>query len=133
MLNKSNNHKRELKKFALVMTIALGLLAALFFWKGRAAAPYFAGLALFFAVAGLLTPLMLSPIHKAWMKFAEIMLWIMNRVILTLTFFIIITPIGFTMRILGKDVLNKNIDPSMPTYWKPIEADGPCSRYDKPY
>ena len=67
------------------------------------------------------------------MKFAEIMGAIMTRVILTITFFLIVTPIGFIMRLAGKDSLGlrKNADAS--TFWIPVEPDGPGTRPDKPF
>ncbi|NIA30317.1 MAG: hypothetical protein GWP06_10445 [Actinobacteria bacterium] len=132
MMHVSEN-KKDLRKFGIVMTVAFGILSTLLYFKGRPAAPFLAGIALFFLVFGLLLPFVLAPIHKVWMKFAEILSWIMNRVVLTLAFFIIITPIGLVMRLLGKDLLNKKFDPNLPTYWQSVELDGPYTRPDKPF
>ncbi len=129
----SVERKKELFKFGIVMSIPFTIFAALFFWKERPAAPYFAGVALFFLGFGLYYPAILSPIHKVWMKFAQVISWIMNRVILTVAYFVIVTPIGLIMRMLGKDLLNRKFDSSISTYWRPVDAEGPCSRPEKPF
>ena len=36
-------------------------------------------------------------------------------------FFIVITPIGLIMRLIGKDLLNKKIDKSLTSYWNKRE------------
>lgn len=133
LLMEVSEKKNDLRKFGIVMAVPLGIFSVLFFLKGRPAAPFFVGTALFFLVAGLFLPMVLAPIHKVWMKFAEILSRIMNRVVLTLVFFIIITPIGLIMRLLGKDLLNKKYDPNLSTYWQPIESDGPHTRPEKPF
>ena len=40
-----------------------------------------------------------------WMVFAAILGWIMTRVILSLVFYLIITPIGLLTKLLGEDFL----------------------------
>jgi hypothetical protein len=67
------------------------------------------------------------------MKFAEIMGAIMTRVILTLSFYVVITPFGLLLRLMGKDLLDIRMDRPRDTYWIPIEPDGPAFRSDKPY
>ena len=57
-------------------------------------------------LAGLIIPVLLKPIQKVWMTLAILMGWLMTRVILTVTFYVIFTPIGLISRIFGKDFLN---------------------------
>lgn len=124
---------KELRKFGLVMTVPFAIIGGLMMWRGKALAPYFLALGGFFLVSGLLIPTILRPIEKAWMKFAEVLSVIMTRVILTLTFFLVITPLGLLMRMMGKDLLKMKRDPQAASYWVPVASDGPCSRPDKPY
>ena len=50
------------------------------------------------------------------MTFAAILGWVMTRVILSLVFYLIITPIGLLTRLLGEDFLAlKKIDSN--SYW----------------
>jgi hypothetical protein len=124
---------RELRNFALVMTTGLGIIGGLLLWKERAAAPYLLGLAAAFLVTGLLFPRVLRPIEWAWMKLAHFLGIIMTFVILTLTFYLMITPMGLIMRLLGKRPLAIGFDRDRSSFWEPVDADGPWGRPDKPY
>ena len=67
------------------------------------------------------------------MAFARVLGVVMTTVILTLTYFLAITPMGLLVRALGKDLLGMRGDPTVESYWVPVEPDGPASRPDKPY
>lgn len=133
MQESTKKTKQELRKFGLVMTVPLSLIGAYLWWKGRGAYPYVLGAAAFFLLTGLLVPQVLRPIEKIWMKFAEIMGAIMTRVILTLAFILMVTPLGLLLRLMGKDLLGLRLEPERDSYWIPAEPDGPASRPYKPY
>jgi hypothetical protein len=133
MTHPSKKTNNELRRFGLVMTVPLSLIGIYLWWKGRGTYPYVLGAAGFFLAAGFLTPGVLRPVEKVWMKFAEIMGAIMTRVILTLAFYVVITPFGLLLRLMGKDLLDIRMDRPRDTYWIPIEPDGPAFRSDKPY
>jgi hypothetical protein len=67
------------------------------------------------------------------MKIARALGVVMTTIILTLTFFLVMTPMGLLLRLMGKDLLGMRGDPAIASYWTPVEEDGPCSRPDKPY
>ena len=123
----------ELRKFGLIMAVPLSLIGGLMLWRGRAAGPYMLALAAFFLITGLVVPGALEPVERIWMEFARRLSVVMTYVILTLTFYLVITPVGLLLRLLGKDLLGRQFDPKMHSYWTPVEPDGPCSRADKPY
>jgi hypothetical protein len=124
---------RELRRFGFVMTIPLLVIGILLVWRGRASAPYFIGLAVLFLLAALVFPSGLRPVERAWMALARVLSIVMTYVILTLTFYLIITPVGLILRVFGKDLLQKKFESVKTSYWIPVEPDGPCSRHDKPY
>ena len=124
---------KELRKFGLVMAVPLAIIGGILMWKAKFIAPYLLGLSGLFLICGLRFPKLLSPIEKVWMTFAEILSIIMTRVILTLTFYLVITPVGLLLRLLGKDLLKFKFEPELKTYWVPVEPDGPRGRPDKPY
>jgi hypothetical protein len=124
---------RHLRKFGLMMGGAFLVIAIILIWRDHWTGPYFAVLAGFFLLSGLLLPRILSPLERAWMDFAFALGVVMTYAILTLTFFIIITPVGFFIRLIGKDLLERKFDSTKQSYWVAVEPDGPCSRPDKPY
>ncbi len=49
---------------------------------------------------------------------AIILGWFMSRVILFILYYVIITPIGFFLKLIGKDFLNRKIDKASQSYWE---------------
>ena len=126
--------KKDLRNFGLVMCVALALLGGLFLWRGRPLYPYFFFLSGFFLVTGLGLPVILKPLHKAWMTLAILLGWVVSRLILSILFFVILTPLRLISLIFGKRFLELRIDKGSPSYWnirddkKPDPAD-----YEKQY
>ncbi len=125
--------KRELRKFGLVMTVALAAISVLLVLRGRPAWVYTAGASGLFLLSGMVIPRLLSPVERAWMKFAHVLGFIMTNVLLTIVFFTGVTLTGLVMRLLGKRPLNLDIREDDDTYWMDVDPEGPCGRPDKPY
>jgi hypothetical protein len=125
--------QRELRKFGLVMAAALAVVAALLLWRHRPAWPYLAGAAVVLGVLGLAAPGLLRPFEKAWMTFAGWLSVVMTYVVLTLAYVLVVTPLGLLRRLGGRDPLRLKLDRKAPSYWVPVETDGPGSRPDRPY
>ncbi len=115
------------------MLAAFGVLGGVLLWRERAAAPYLLAVAALFGLAGLFVPAALRPVEKAWMKLALVLSAVMTRVILTVAFVLAITPVGLVLRLMGKDLLALRRDSTLPSYWTPVEPDGPATRPEKPY
>ena len=124
---------RELRKFGITMGIAFGLIGALLLWRERAAWPYLLGLSVFFFLFGLVFPRALVPIEWAWMKLAHYLSIVMTYLLVTLTFFIVITPMGLLLRLLGKDLLALKFEKERRSYWEKVDPEGPAGRPEKPY
>jgi multisubunit Na+/H+ antiporter MnhG subunit len=60
-------------------------------------------------------------LFKGWMKFAHALGWVNTRILLVLFFFLIITPVSLFMRMIGKDLLSRRIEPELETYWNDRE------------
>ena len=82
-------------------------------------------ISLVFLVLGILNSNLLSPPNKLWFKFGILLGKIISPVIMGIIFFLVVTPIGLAMRLLGKDVLNLKYD-DYQSYW--IEKTGPKSK-----
>ena len=70
-----------------------------------------------FLILGLMNSKVLTPLNKLWFKFGIILGAIVAPVIMSIIFFLVITPIGLIMKIMGKDLLNKKYDRIKKTYW----------------
>jgi len=78
-----------------------------------------------FLVLGLLNSKLLSPLNKLWFKFGLFLGKVFSPIIMGIIFFLVVTPIGFIMRIVGKDLLNLKFNKDK-SYW--IEKTGPKSK-----
>ena len=116
------SEKRDLKKFGITMGVVLGLLGGLFLGRGSNYYFYFLLLAAVFLSLGLTVPVFLKPIHKIWMTLSVLLGWLMTRVILTVLFYLVITPIGLLLRLFGKDFLNLKLDRNRDSYWIPTKT-----------
>ena len=124
MLDKGATHDhaspKELRQFAGIMFVCLALLGGLFLWRGKSYFWCFFVLSAVFAGLGLALPAALGPVRKAWMKLSAVIGWFMSRLILTVLFYLVLTPIGLVLRLLGKDILKVRFAHSSPgTYWVP--------------
>ncbi len=118
-INEIASSKADLRKFGLTMAGAFGLFGGIAAWREHGFYVYLLGVAVFFLVVGLILPVALRPIQKLWMTLALLMGWVMSRVILTIVFFIAVTPIGLFLRLSGKDLLDKKSGVKKETYWIP--------------
>ena len=113
------SRKTELRKFGVTLGIFFALIAGLFLWRNKPHYIYLFGLSAFFLFFGLFLPIVLKPIQKIWMAFALIIGSIMTRVILSVLFYLVITPIGLLSRLSGKNFLDIKLDKSQNSYWIP--------------
>ena len=81
-------------------------------------------ISLIFLILGIINSSLLSPLNKLWFKFGIFLGKIISPVIMGIIFFLVVTPIGIIMRLIGKDVLNLKYNNSK-SYW--IEKTGPKS------
>jgi hypothetical protein len=114
---------QQYRKFALLMAFVLSLFVGLALpWALDTRVqewPFFVSLLLLIWAA--VSPGSLWVIYVPWMRLAVILGYINTRIILTLVFYLLFTPISLFMKLAGKDPLNRNMRISPPeTYWKAV-------------
>jgi len=124
---------KRLKEFGVLMAAVLTGISAVLLFKGKPSSVYFIGIATLFLIPAYLRPMLLKPVEKVWLAFGEKMSMVMTTVLLVLTYFLVMTPIGLFLRLTGKDLLDQKLEPEAKSYWKKIEADGPSTRPYLPY
>jgi hypothetical protein len=73
----------------------------------------------------LLWPRLLHPANRAWTGFGVLLGRIVNPIVMAILFFLVFTPAGVMMRMLGKDPLRLKQDRQRGTYWIPRDPPGP--------
>jgi hypothetical protein len=88
-----------------VGTVLLGI-AAFLIWRGRITlAEIFGAIGAVLLVLGLTRPMWLKWPSAVWWKFAMVLGYINARVILTVAFTLVLTPMGLLWRVIGRDPL----------------------------
>ncbi len=65
----------------------------------------FLGLGVILLLINMIKPTLFKPVAKVWLGFSHLMGTVMSKIILTILFFGMVTPIGLLRRCLGKDSL----------------------------
>ena len=111
------SEKSDLRKFGIMVGTILLLIAGFFFWKEKESFQLFLSIGFVLFVAGIAIPFILKPIYWVWMVFATILGWFMTRLILSLLFYVVFTPIGLIGRLVGKQFLDLKKNHSRQSYW----------------
>ncbi len=114
---------RDLRKFSLTVGAAFVVLWAVFayavpylFGKGKDL-PILWQIGVALAVVGTLLPAVVKPIYYAWMTMALALGFVMTRVLLTIFFFLVMTPVALVFKLIGKDPLHRKLDREAESYW----------------
>ena len=135
MARKKRSETQDARRFAVILAVLLATLAVFSFWQQH---PVRAGLAASVAAAALLCAFAFFPLwlrlFRLWMKLAELLSQVMTRVLLSVFFYLFLTPIALLMRVLGKAPLDLAWKDGKQTYWidKP-ENDYTVERYSKQF
>jgi hypothetical protein len=112
------NDRKEWRKFGFGLAILTAAVAVIQAFKGHTAVlPYTAAIGLAFAAAGQLVPVLLKPLYVGMAYVGEGLGWFSTRVILTVLFFVLVTPIGTVLRLFGKKFMPDKADAKAPSYW----------------
>ena len=124
---KSQSSNRSFGLLFFIVFIAVGLWPLI---KGEAVNIYLILISLFFLIFGLINSKILSPFNKAWIKFGEILGSIIAPIIMSMIFFLIVTPIGLILKMFHKDLLNLKFNQNK-TYW--MKKDKTIQSMDKQF
>ncbi|MBS0183829.1 MAG: hypothetical protein JSS39_15675 [Nitrospira sp.] len=65
---------------------------------------------------GAIAPQSLKQVYSGWMKLGHILGSINTRIILGIIYYLLITPMGLVMRLMGKDPMHRTMAQGMDTY-----------------
>ncbi len=65
---------------------------------------------------GSVAPQSLRQVHRGWMKIGHVLGSINTRIILGIIYYLLITPMGLVMRLLGKDPMHRALERNADTY-----------------
>jgi len=105
------------KSFGLLFFIIFLILGLWPLKNGENINFFFITVSVIFLLLSLINSKLLSPLNKLWIKFGEILGIIIAPLVMALIYFVILTPVSFIVRILGKDLLGLKFLKEKETYW----------------
>jgi Saxitoxin biosynthesis operon protein SxtJ len=133
-LKKLKTSARELRKFGLTVGGVFLFLGVLLLLRHRPSYLVFCGAGALLVAFGVIWPRALKYVYIAWMTLAFTLGFVMSNVILTLFFFLVVTPIGLLARLFGKDFLARKWDKQAPSYWIPYGREAkPANSYERQF
>ncbi len=109
---------KDIINFGLLIGGIIAFIGVVSIFYNSPAFMYLIPMGMVIMCIGFIAPVILKPIYILWMIIAVLLGFVSTRVILTILFYLIITPISIIFKILGKDPLNKKIDKSKSSYWE---------------
>lgn len=137
----STSSKTQLRSFGLMMSGMIFLVFGFIFPVIRHGFSEYPstiprlvlGFCAFFFLFGLFFPVALQPIYRLWMKLGGVLGWINTRILLSLVYFLLVTPLALVFKALGKDPMNRKLNKKTQSYRKDLKSE--TTRYDmeRPY
>ena len=117
MTSKSKINISSNRSFGLVFFVVFLIVALWPLKSGEEFRLWSLVLSIIFFILGVLNSKLLTPLNRLWIKFGFLLGAIVSPIILGMVYFIVITPTGLFMRLVGKDLLKKNKEKYTSTYW----------------
>ncbi|MDH3402827.1 MAG: hypothetical protein OEP45_04355 [Acidobacteriota bacterium] len=122
-----------LRRFGFAFGGGLTVLGSLLWWRGKVPAPWVLGVAGLVLVLAALLPRALAPLEWLMAKVFSTVTQVLTYALLTILFLVVLTPLGLIRRLLGKESLGLEPDPTRQSYWIDVDPEGPASRPRKPF
>lgn len=125
----------ELRWFGFAVAISLAIIGRLLTralgWPVLQEVMLVAGIVL--CLVYYLAPRTRMPVCKAWRRVQMPIAFVVWHAVLAILYYLIVTPMALAMRLLGRDPLNRRIEPSRPSYWEIHVAPQEAERYFRMY
>jgi hypothetical protein len=123
-----NPSRKELLWFGTLIPIFFGIVGGLLYWRlekpdaGRWIWMAAAAVTLLYFVIPPLRRL----IYLGWMYAAFPIGFVISYLVMILIFYVVVTPIGLAMRLMGRDSMCRGFEPAADSYW--VEREGKSSQ-----
>ena len=113
---------KQARKTALIVAAVLALISVWNIYRGRfTVVAVFGGIAVLLTLIGLFVPVAARGFHRLWMGIAGVLGYVNSRILLTILYYLLLTPYGLISRLFGRDPLDRR-GASRETYWVKRES-----------
>lgn len=109
---------KELRQFGLLFGLMLtGVFVLLVPWLRATAAPAWPWFPTsLFWLAAVFMPKTLRPVYRVWMRLAMMLNAVVTKVVLGIVYYLVVSPMGVVMRLVGKDPMTRQWMASLQSY-----------------
>ncbi len=128
--------RRQLRQFAAIWFPAFFALVgglALHWGGSLSVVGPIGGVVAAISLVGVFVPSFIRPIFVGWMHAAYPIGLVISHLILASIYFLVITPVGVLIRAMGRDPIQRRLDPSLDSYWVPRREDDRTESYLRQY
>ena len=116
-MSSNSTDTKQIRKFGLIALIFFGCLCGMGIWVEKPLPTYLFGTLSALGLGFILFPHQLRPVFVAWLKIANFLGRVVTTLILTLAYYVVITPAALIKRIFGGTPLPIKPDKNVLSYW----------------
>ncbi len=116
-MSSNSTEVRKVRRFGATALLFFGALCALAVWRDKAFGQAFFGVLAALGLAFFLLPGPLRPAYERYLRFAHAVGQVLTLVMLTLAFYLVITPFGLAKKLFGGSPLPLHPSRKAATYW----------------
>ncbi len=128
------DEQKRSRKTALTVAAVFALLALWNVYRRRLlVVEIFGALSAVLLMVGLFLPSWAARFDRGWFRLAAVLGYINSRILLSIVYFLVITPFGLVMRLFRRDVLRRRKS-GQATYWIPRQCPRqPRGAFERPF
>jgi hypothetical protein len=119
------------RKQALLTALGISMISVILLWRHVLSSKVCGGIlavSVPAAICALIRPRWFRGYYRLSMRLGFYFSQFIGHVVLAVLFFLVVTPLGFILRLAGKDPLQIKRPQDTSTYWKPGKEFGPLDR-----
>ena len=133
-MNSNSTSSKDIRRFGVIAFVFFGALSGIGFWTNKAVPAYLFGFLSVLGCGFILMPTRLKPIYDGWVKIAHFIGKVVTTLVLTLMYYLVITPAALIKRLFGGRPLPVRPDKEASSYWVArTEPAQPKERFIKRY
>lgn len=122
-----------LRRFGFMVGSVILFLGCFLLWRQRGAGWPLISIGTVLVLAAGMVPSILKWVYAPWMIGALALGWVVTRILLTLVFFLVVTPVGLLQRLFGKRVIEVAFRTDAASYWQARTASPTPEDYEKQF
>lgn len=111
--------RKQLRVFLALLVIFAFVAAGLTYHRtaSTAAVAWILAVGLTLAVLGFLIPPVGRGVYTVWMAIAFPIGWTISHLVMAAVYYLLITPMGLAMRLMGRDPMGRKFERDQESYW----------------